>query len=179
MTNAPQLQTVLQDQVPEHSPFSKINFLQFLVSKHCIENYECHTEITIIMSNLDSKPINRWGNLYTEYIENDSLNLPESISNSLSKFSLPDINTLHQIHDLLMNYLFTSYCEFISQVKRSLSSINLNSTSVSTSSFVQLTDSKSTPPQSATLLECESWGNKISRKITRWRRTSNTSSNSS
>lgn len=180
----PQLLKVLQDKVPQQSPFSKPNFIQFLVCKHCVENFECYSEISNIISHLDSNPIKQWSKLYIEYIENDSLNLPESISNCISKFEIPDVNILNEILDVLVNYLFTSYCEFTSQVTRvsSQASSRTNSTNSfsppAAGNFDKIKSNVSLTSHSAVLIESESWGNKLSRKITRWRRSSNTSSNS-
>lgn len=120
MRSAPPLVVVLADEAPHGCPYAKVNFIQFLAEKHCIENYDSYAEIAHIHASIEAggNPIKQWTALYAEYVETDKLNLPESITSAVSKFTLPSPTMFEEIKAVLMGYLFTSYSEFTAQVRR-------------------------------------------------------------
>lgn len=123
MEETPIFQQVLDDVVPAESPFSKMHFLQFLVAKHCMENYDCYQELLRLHQPQQKQRLKHWTGLYCEYIESDLINLPESLARQLDKFELPPMETLDTLIRLLLGFLFGSYCDFTSSVKASLNDV--------------------------------------------------------
>lgn len=113
----PNLLDILNDKVDPDSKFSKINFLTFLIEKHCIENYEFLTQLNSILLNYEfySKynSTSEWFEVYSKYIENGVINLRADLVANLSKMKLPCIKTLRKIEKVIINYLLDSYYEFI------------------------------------------------------------------
>lgn len=130
----PKLLEILNDKIDPTSNYSKINFVKFLVDKHCIENYEFYTELLSIVENYDffkrHNSTSEWFSIYNQFIETEIINLPGDIVLQLSKNHLPCLSVLNKIEKIILNYLLASYYEFISDYK--LSKNNDISTSSST-----------------------------------------------
>ena len=133
----PKLGEILDDHVNPESVYSKINFLKFLVDKHCIENYEFYTELDSILKNHELfrrySSTSEWFSIYDQFIETEIINLPADITLKLSKNSLPSLYLLNKIEKIIMNFLLASYYEFISYTKDMLSAKIRTSSSCSTS----------------------------------------------
>jgi hypothetical protein len=114
----PKLLDILKDEVDPDSKFSKINFLKFLVDKHCIENYEFLTELEAILTNYDIfkryNSTSEWFSIYSQYVETDIINLPADLISKLPKMELPCFNLLKKVEKIIVNYLLNVYYEFIS-----------------------------------------------------------------
>lgn len=117
----PSLIDILNDKVDPDSKFSKINFLTFLVDKHCIENYEFLTELNAILLNYEFykkyHSTAEWFEIYSKYIESDVINLRADVVAKLLKTKLPCIKTLKTIERTIVNYLLNSYYEFINSTE--------------------------------------------------------------
>ncbi|GMM29185.1 hypothetical protein DAMA08_019010 [Martiniozyma asiatica (nom. inval.)] len=120
--NIPRLHDILDDKVAPQSPYSKLNFVQYLVTKHCIENYEFYSEIIAIINNYDFYKRHHttadWFSIYTEYIEGEVVNLPDSLLNNITKNELPDLESLKQMEKTVSGYLYMTYCEFVAGIKK-------------------------------------------------------------
>jgi hypothetical protein len=135
----PKLRDVLNDRVNPDCCFSKINFLKFLVDKHCIENYEFFSELSSIIDNYQVfkryNSTSEWFCIYNQYIENETINLPASLVLELSKKQLPSLAKLQKIEKIILNYLLASYYEFLTATKAENSrSTSFSSTATNTQS---------------------------------------------
>jgi hypothetical protein len=135
----PKLREVLNDRVNPDCCFSKINFLKFLVDKHCIENYEFFSELSSIIDNYQVfkryNSTSEWFCIYNQYIENETINLPASLVSELSKKQLPSLAKLQKIEKIILNYLLASYYEFLTATKAANSrSTSFSSTATNTQS---------------------------------------------
>lgn len=132
----------MADQVDPESLYSKINFVKFLVDKHCIENYEFYTELASIIENYELfrryNSTCEWFSIYNQFIETEIINLPADITLKLSKNSLPCPFLLNKIEKIILNFLLASYYEFILYTK------DLASAKVRTSSSCSTSTSNST-----------------------------------
>lgn len=161
-TIVPKLGEILNDQIEPEMVYSKINFLKFLVDKHCIENYDFYIDLKAIISNYDLLQHHgstmEWFSFYTQFIESEIINLPADITLRLYKNTLPCINFLKQIEKIILKYLLSSYYEFISYSK-GLLSVEKNKTSSCSTSITNnteeanscFTNSKSLSPDSSSL----------------------------
>ncbi|GMM47856.1 hypothetical protein DAPK24_044540 [Pichia kluyveri] len=145
VSNTPKLLDILNDNVDPDSTHSKINFLEFLVKKHCIENYEFFSELSSIISNYDTfKKYNstaEWFSLYYNFIESEIINLPATLISNLSKKKLPELSYLKNIEKIILNYLLATYYEFLTFTK---SNTNSNSNSAINSNTNSNVNSRST-----------------------------------
>lgn len=153
----PKLGEILDDQVNPESVYSKINFLKFLVDKHCIENYEFYTELDSVLRNHELfkrfNSTSEWFSIYNQFIETEIINLPADITLKLSKNSLPALYLLNKIEKIIMNFLLASYYEFISYTKDMISAKIRTSSSCSTSTANSANNTASscfTKPNSST-----------------------------
>lgn len=144
-TLIPKLGEILNDEVEPKCIYSKINFMKFLVDKHCIENYDFYSELKSIINNYELfnryNSTSEWFSIYNQFIETEIINLPADITLRLVKNKLPCIGLLNKIEKIILNYLLASYYEFISYNKYNLlEKNNLISFSTSIESSVNNTD---------------------------------------
>ena len=135
----PKLEDILNDSIDPESAYSKLNFLKFLIAKHCIENYECYTELQSLFLSYDKLKNNNltsnWIVFYNTFIAREIVNLPADVVCLVSKNCLPSRNILRKMEKILINFLYISYYEFVSINKQKIPNRSSTfSSNISTSS---------------------------------------------
>lgn len=124
--SVPSLQDLLLEKSGDKTPYNKHNFIRYLSSIHCLENYEFINEINKFNKlakepNRDKDKLMRWNNIVKNYLLEDSpreLNLPYQIKSNLLKHKMPPADCVKKAYKIIYELLLDSYNQFINVVKK-------------------------------------------------------------
>jgi hypothetical protein len=122
----PTLDELLQDD-NSYGYYSKLNFIEYLQSIHCLENLSF---VLAINNYFLSPSIWKWKIIYEEFLQNNSvneINLPGNLKANVSSSTMPDVNLLKKFKRIIYDdILLDLYNEFIKIQKSKMASINPN-----------------------------------------------------
>lgn len=131
--SVPSLQDILVEKSNDKTPYNKHNFIRYLSSIHCLENYEFINEITKFNklakeSGKEKEKLVKWCGIVKQYLLEDSpkeLNLPHQIKANLLKHKLPAPDAVKKAYKIIYELLLDSYNQFINVTKKqTMSSYN-------------------------------------------------------
>lgn len=124
--SVPSLQDILFDKSNEKTPYNKHNFIRYLSSIHCLENYEFIIEVNkfnklLKDSGRDKEKVLKWNGIVKQYLLDDSpkeLNLSYQVKSNLFKHKIPTNDSLKKAYKIIYELLLDSYNQFISVTKK-------------------------------------------------------------
>lgn len=102
------------------SPYTKSNFLKYLSSIHCIENYEFINDVNKYNKLKDKEKLIKWNEIIKLYLCNDSpkeINLPYQYKQNLL-VKTPNPEVIKKAYRIIFELLSDSYNQFITVTKK-------------------------------------------------------------
>lgn len=118
----PNLQDLIFDRSTDKH-FNKNNFIKYLASIHCLENFEFLVDVNKFyqLSN-DTDRIYKWNLIIKHYLLTDSLkeiNIPHQMRNNLlTKNHLPHNDCIKKAYKIISELVLDNYNQFIGMIKK-------------------------------------------------------------
>lgn len=117
----PSLQDLLDKDSSHKPPYSRSNFIKYLTSLHCLENYEFIYEVNKFNHLKDPKDkMKKWDAIIKTFLLDDSskeINLPHQLKKSLL-VKLPSSDSLKKSYKVIYELLLDSYNQFINTTRK-------------------------------------------------------------